>query len=87
MELGDHTGQPIAAQHLGGDHVDAAVVAGGASDFHRIQDRVVGARIGQPSQPILLFAEGRKDLFDAHAVVGGHVERTRHSRSGYRQDS
>ena len=26
MELGDDAGQPVGAQHLGGDDVDAAVV-------------------------------------------------------------
>ena len=70
MELLHHTWQAIPAQHLCGDHVDAAV----AVDRHRIQRRLVGAGVGQPLEPVLLIAECAVDLFDGALVLGGHVE-------------
>ena len=69
VELGHHAGQPVNAQRLRRDNVDAVRV-----DGHRIQRVVVGARIGQPRQPILFVAECPMNLFDAAAVFGGHVE-------------
>ncbi len=70
MELRDDAGQPVGAQHLGRDDVDAPVIA----DDHRIQRRIVGAGIRQSSQPVVFVAECPVDLFDADFVFGGHVE-------------
>jgi hypothetical protein len=70
MELLHHAGQPVPTQHLRGDHVDTAV----AVDSHRIQRRAVGTGVGQPLEPVVLVAECAVNLFDADAVLGGHVE-------------
>ena len=43
------------------------------------QDRLGGARLGQPGLPVAPAAEGVVHLGDAALVLGGHVERTRHS--------
>ena len=70
VELRDDAGQPVGAQHLGRDDVDAPVI----TDDHRIQRRIVSAGIRQSSQPVVFVAECPVDLFDADFVFGGHVE-------------
>ncbi len=70
MELSHHSGQPVGPQHLGGAHLDDA--AGAYVDG--VERGLVGPGVGQPRHPVLLVAERLEDLFDAAAVLGGHVE-------------
>ncbi len=59
VELRDHPRQLVAVHHLHGDDLDGAVVAGFATDPHRLQRGEVNPGFGQPCPPVRLVRNAR----------------------------